>query len=141
MAKYLSRRKHMNKTFIALAAAAMLGMSGAAMAGCDCDGKHADRGGYKGGSSNQITTVKEALSMPDDSTVTMKGQISKQLKKDKYLFSDNTGAVKVEIDKRVWRGQTVTANDVVEISGDIDRDDDSILIDVDRLVLQGKNRD
>ncbi len=130
----------MNKTFIALAAAAMLGISGAATAGCDCDGKHAGKGGYQGG-SDQITTVKEALSMPDDSTVTMEGKISKQLKKDKYLFNDKTGAVKVEIDKRVWRGQTVTANDTVEISGDIDRDDDSILIDVDRLVLQGKNND
>lgn len=126
----------MNKKITALTMALVLGLSGAAMAGdCNCRDCYKRSGGYVVGDA-QVTTVKDAMRMSDDSMVTLKGQISKQLKKDKYLFSDNTGTITVEIDKDLWKGQTVTPKDTVEIMGDIDRDDDRVMVDVKRLIKQ-----
>lgn len=125
----------MNKTLTALTMALMLGISGTAMADCNCKDCYKRSGGYLAGEA-QIATVKDAMRMSDDSTVTLKGQIAKQIKKDKYLFKDNTGTITVEIDKDVWKGQSVSPKDTVEITGDIDRDDDRVRVDVDRLIKQ-----
>lgn len=125
----------MKKALSALTMVLMLGISGAAMADCNCKDCYKRAGGYMAG-ENQISTVKDAMNMSDDSMVTLKGQIAKQVKKDKYLFKDNTGTITVEIDKDVWKGQTVSPKDTVEITGDIDRDDDRVRVDVKRLLKQ-----
>lgn len=38
------------------------------------------------------------------------------------IVADGTGTVTVEIDRRAWGALTVTANDTVEITEDIDRE-------------------
>ncbi len=91
-------------------------------------------GGYKGPSVSQsLTTVKEASTLRDDAYVKMRGKIIKHSHKDKYIFSDGTGNITIEIDKDKWRGLTVDAEDLVEIVGEVDKDWNSVEIDVDYI--------
>lgn len=91
-------------------------------------------GGYNGPSLSQsITTVKEAMTLRDDAYVKMRGKIIKHSHKDKYIFSDETGTITIEIDKEKWRGLTVSDTDLVEIVGEVDKDWNSVEVDVDYI--------
>ena len=90
-------------------------------------------GGFSG-PGQSIVTVNDAKSMRDDTAVRLRGTIASHLGKDKYLFHDSTGSIAVEIDHDKWGGQTISPADVVEIIGEVDRDWNSIEIDVDRVV-------
>ena len=91
-------------------------------------------GGYKGPSLSQsITSVQEAMTLRDDAYVKMRGKIVKHSHKDKYIFSDGTGDITIEIDKDKWRGLSVDADDLVEIVGEVDKDWNSVEIDVDYI--------
>ena len=126
----------MNKKVLALAAALLIGVSGAAMAKCDCEGCMGKNmmqkaGGFVQGDM-QISTVKAAMDMKDDAMVSLKGNIEKQIKKD------NTGSMVVEIDKKVWNGQTVSPADTVILTGEIDKDFDKAKLEVDTLTKVNK---
>lgn len=123
----------MNKTITALAAALMVCSAGAAMAKCDCADCYKKRGGGFMEGEPQISTVKQAMGMADDSMVTLQGKIEKRIKKDKYVFQDATGTMTVEIDKDIWNGQTVTPQDTVTIGGELDRDGQHTKLDVEYL--------
>jgi uncharacterized protein (TIGR00156 family) len=73
------------------------------------------------GTSAQAT-VAEAHRMRDDRQVVLTGHIVRNIREEYYLFRDNTGEIRVEIDRRVWGTLSVTENDLVEIRGEIDRD-------------------
>ncbi|MDR0556412.1 MAG: NirD/YgiW/YdeI family stress tolerance protein [Treponema sp.] len=66
-------------------------------------------------------TVEEAKNLRDDDPVVLQGKITRFLGDEKYLFSDDTGTIRVEIDNRLWRGFSVGENDLVEITGEIDK--------------------
>lgn len=80
--------------------------------------------GYTGptNSAARLTTVKQAKTMADDTYVTLRGKIVNHIKKDKFLFQDNTDSVVVEIDDDLWYGITVSPTDTVEIIGEVDKD-------------------
>ncbi len=91
-------------------------------------------GGYEGPSATQsILTVKEAEKLRDDAYVKLRGNIVQHINKDKYLFRDATGEIVIEIDRDKWRGLVVNDKDTVEIVGEIDKDWNSIEIDVDYI--------
>jgi len=92
----------------------------------------AQQGGFKG-PGPAVTTVKDAREMRDNAKVTLQGYIIQHLGGDKYMFKDATGAVRVEIDNDVWRGLTIGPNDLVEIHGDVDKDWNSVEIEVKRI--------
>ncbi|OYQ73493.1 YgiW/YdeI family stress tolerance OB fold protein [Wohlfahrtiimonas sp. G9077] len=92
------------------------------------------QGGFNGPALSQsITTVKDAMTLRDDAYVKLRGKIVKHSHKDKYIFSDDTGSITVEIDKDKWRGLTINDKDLVEIVGEVDKDWNSIEIDVDYI--------
>ena len=95
-------------------------------------GEKAAKGGFSDGtnSSMAITPVKDALKMKDDTHATLRGNIVKQIKHEKYLFKDATGEIVVEIDDDDWDGVTVGHDDTVELSGEIDRDFNKVELDV-----------
>jgi uncharacterized protein (TIGR00156 family) len=97
---------------------------------CECG---ANAGGFLA-SENDITSVKNAQSMADDSIVTLQGKIEKRIKKDKYQFSDASGNMIVKIGKKVWHGQVVNSTEVVQITGEIDKDHDGTILDVESLI-------
>jgi uncharacterized protein (TIGR00156 family) len=90
---------------------------------------HAQQGGYKGPGALAIT-VAEAKNLRDDSPVILRGKIERFLGDEKYLFSDDTGNITIEIDDRVWGTLSVDQNDLVEVTGEIDRDVRAIEVEI-----------
>ena len=69
-----------------------------------------------------FVTVKQALTLRDDSHVQLKGYIVKALGDEKYQFRDTTGAITVDIDDELWMGKAVSAGTEVTIEGEVDID-------------------
>ena len=69
-----------------------------------------------------ISTVAEAHKMRDDTPVVLEGKITARLKKNEYQFTDGTGSITVEIDKKDWNGIDVRPTDTIQIRGEIDKD-------------------
>ncbi|HCU58762.1 MAG TPA: hypothetical protein DIC64_02140 [Alphaproteobacteria bacterium] len=127
----------MNKTLSALTIALMMGVSAAAMAG---DHGKKMMGGFKQDVSKmEVSTVQNAQGMAEDTMVVLQGNISKRLKKNKYLFNDNTGEIIVEIEGYTWNGQDVSPQDVVMIVGEIDKDDNVNIVEVDEIMMAPQN--
>ena len=78
-------------------------------------------GGFQGPGISD-STVAEALKMPDDTPVVLKGKVEKSLGNERYQFNDGTGVIVIEVDNEDWRGLTVTPEDTVEIKGEIEKD-------------------
>ena len=93
-----------------------------------------NRGGGFTGPGPALSTVQQARDMRDDSPVTLQGHIVQHLGDAHYLFKDNTGTINVEIDHKRWQGQNVGPNDLVEISGEVEKDWSELGIDVKRII-------
>jgi len=83
-----------------------------------------------------VITIEQAKGMPDDTLVVLEGNIEQQMGDEKYLFKDNSGTVVIEIDDDEWNGVKVNPNDVVVITGTIDKDFMEFEIDVDNISLK-----
>ena len=123
----------MKKILTALAFVAAICLSNASFAG---DGGKKMMGGFKQDLSQMpVSTVQDAQNMPEDTMVVLQGNISKRVKKDKYLFNDNTGEMIVEIEGYAWNGQEVSPTDVVMIVGEIDKDGNVTMLEVDEVMM------
>ncbi len=80
---------------------------------------------------NGIVTVEQAKQLPDDTHVVLRGNIQSRTREDHYVFRDETGTITIEIDDDDWHGLVVGPDDRVEIVGEVDRDFNSIKVDVD----------
>lgn len=120
----------MKKFAMVSALALILGVSGNALAQQNFGAANA--GGYTGPSAAAMT-VAEAKKLSDDTPVVLVGKIEKSLGGEKYLFTDNTGSVTVEIDNDDWRGLTVNDKDTVEIRGEVDKEFMNLEISVDSV--------
>jgi len=84
----------------------------------------------------KTTTVKQALTMKDDSKVQLKGYVVKAVGDEKYQFRESTGTITVEIDDELWQGKPVSAKTPVVIIGEVDIDykpAKRVEIDVDQV--------
>jgi len=90
------------------------------------------KGGFSG-PNGKVATVKQAQDMKDDAWVTMRGNIEKRIGDEDYQFRDATGTMTVEIDHKRWEGQTVGPNDKVELQGKLDKDFNSMELDVKQV--------
>lgn len=77
-----------------------------------------------------VKTVKDALAANDDTPVTLEGYIVKQIDKDEFIFKDTTGEIQIDVNKRAWKGQTITPQDKIEIRGKVDKEWSQIEVDV-----------
>lgn len=89
------------------------------------------RAGFNGPMT--VVSAEQAKTLKDDTPVTLRGQIERHLGGDDYLFRDSSGTIEVEIDQRRWNGQSVSPQDKVEISGELDKHFTSSKVDVKRL--------
>lgn len=88
-------------------------------------------GGFVGeGEANPITTISKAKRMFDDSVVTIRARITRRLGDEKYMARDETGEMMVEIDDDKWYGITATSADLLEMTGEIDKDFNKVKLDV-----------
>ncbi|WP_280529162.1 YgiW/YdeI family stress tolerance OB fold protein [Burkholderia perseverans] len=91
-------------------------------------------GGFKGPTPG-LTTVAQARSLPDDAWVVLEGHIVKQIGHELYEFRDKSGTIRLDLDDKRWMGQTVAPTDKVHIEGEVDKDWNSVEIDVKTLRL------
>ncbi|HDP7813935.1 TPA: OB fold stress tolerance protein YgiW [Escherichia coli] len=117
----------------------------AVMALCRAPVMAAEQGGFSGPSATQsqaggfqgpngsVTTVESAKSLRDDTWVTLRGNIVERISDDLYVFKDASGTINVDIDHKRWNGVTVTPKDTVEIQGEVDKDWNSVEIDVKQI--------
>ncbi|MEV8984214.1 YgiW/YdeI family stress tolerance OB fold protein [Klebsiella variicola] len=92
----------------------------------------AQAGGFTG-PSGAVTTVANAKSLRDDTWVTLRGKITERISDDLYKFQDASGVINVDIDHKPWNGVTVGPQDTVEIQGEVDKDWNSVEIDVKQI--------
>lgn len=71
--------------------------------------------------------------MSDDTWVTLRGHIEKRIGDEDYLFRDASGTLNVEIDDKRWDGQTIGPKDNVELQGKLDKDFNSLELDVKQV--------
>jgi uncharacterized protein (TIGR00156 family) len=81
-------------------------------------------GGFTGpGSTNRANTVADIRKNPiDDQRVTLRGNITRHIGGDKYMFSDGTGEIRVDIDDHEFPPQPINEKTTVEIRGEVDTD-------------------
>ena len=81
--------------------------------------------------------VADVLKNPvDDAPVTLEGHIIKQVAKEKYLFRDATGEIRVEIDNDILPATPFNEKTRVRIRGEVETSFlQSPEIDVDALLL------
>ena len=92
----------------------------------------AQAGGFTG-PSGAVTTVANAKSLRDDTWVTLRGKITERISDDLYKFQYASGVINVDIDHKRWNGVTVGPQDTVEIQGEVDKDWNSVEIDVKQI--------
>ena len=87
------------------------------------------------GPNAQVTlnNVAAILKNPvDDQPVVLRGYLTRQVAKEKYIFSDGTGEIRVDIDDKHLRGVPVNDKTKVELHGEVEKDFlESPEIDVD----------
>ncbi|WP_159566331.1 YgiW/YdeI family stress tolerance OB fold protein [Budvicia diplopodorum] len=93
---------------------------------------HAQSGGFSGPKASS-TTVEQAKTLGDDTWVTLQGTVEMQIGKGLYQFRDASGTINVEIDDKRWNGLMITPKDKVEIQGEVDKDWNSVAIDVKQI--------
>lgn len=93
--------------------------------------------GYTGPSGVQVLTVQQVLADgKDDQHVRLQGRIISHDGGDHYTFEDATGRITVDIDDDEFpRGQPISAEQKVELLGEIDRKRGKLEVDVDRITL------
>jgi uncharacterized protein (TIGR00156 family) len=87
------------------------------------------------GGTTEVTTIKNAIELRDDSRVIVEGHIVKQLKNELYLFKDATGEVEMEIDDVDFRNIKITAEDKVRITAEVDSDWTTTSLEAEYLEL------
>lgn len=91
------------------------------------------------GPSSQVThsTVAAVLKNPvDDQAVVLRGFLTKKVGNEKYLFSDGTGEIRVDIDHKRFGGQKIDEKTKVELHGEVEKDFlESPEIDVDSITI------
>jgi uncharacterized protein (TIGR00156 family) len=88
--------------------------------------------GYTGPGLDPVT-VAEAKNLRDDSPVLLRGKIERFLGDEKYVFSDDSGTITIEVDDRLWASLSVSQDDIVEISGEVDKNFRGVEIEVNSI--------
>lgn len=83
------------------------------------------------------SSVNAILKHPvDDVAVSLEGHIVRKVGKDKYIFSDGTGEIRLEIDRKHLSATPFDEKTKVRIQGEVDSElMRSLEIDVDRVTI------
>jgi len=86
----------------------------------------------------KYASVSEILKKPvDDVRVSLQGTLTRKVGHEKYLFSDGTGEIRVEIDDKIFPTTKVDEKTRVTIEGEVEKDlMQSPEIDVKRVVTK-----
>ena len=81
--------------------------------------------------------VAEILKNPvDDTVVVLSGHLLRKVGKEKYIFSDGTGEIRVEVDAKYFPATPISEKTKVQINGEVEKEFmSSPEIDVKALVV------
>jgi len=135
----------MRYTVSALTAAAVMALGAATLAVAQPSGytgpsnapKAAAQGSYSGPNNVPLMTVKQLVDTGrDDQAARLQGRIVSFEGDESYTFEDATGRITVEIDNEKFpAGQTVSAEQRVELTGEFDKGRRKTEFEVDHLTL------
>ena len=98
------------------------------------DGWYGNGGGAPQGFGADLNTIQAVKSNArDDQYVTLRGRLVDYLGHDHYEFADNTGTIEVELDDD-YDWSFISKGELIEISGQVDKDFFSTSIDVKRAI-------
>lgn len=82
-------------------------------------------------------SVAEVLKNPvDDAQVALAGHLLRKVSNDKYIFSDGTGEIRVDIDHKRFPATPINEKTRIQIRGEVEKDFlESAEIDVDSLTV------
>jgi len=92
-------------------------------------------GGYTG-PGPELVTIKQALSMPNGTWISIKGNITQNWGGKQYTIADSTGAADAKIGSKAWMRQNVSAADTVVFQGKVKKEWSRTRIDVKRIIKQ-----
>ncbi|PKH89138.1 NirD/YgiW/YdeI family stress tolerance protein [Colwellia sp. Bg11-28] len=89
------------------------------------------------GGTAEVTTIKNAIELSDDSRVIVEGHLVKKLKNELYLFKDDSGEVEIEIeiDDEDFRNIKISSDDKVRITAEVDIDWTTTSLEAEYLEL------
>ncbi|WP_343647263.1 YdeI family stress tolerance OB fold protein [Enterobacter sp.] len=93
---------------------------------------HALDDGYRGTDDARIMTINQAKEMHDGASISLRGNLIDG-SGDKYVFQDKTGKIDVVIPKAVFDDRTVKPDQMISISGSLDKKSSPPVVRVDRL--------
>ncbi|MGY5954900.1 YdeI family stress tolerance OB fold protein [Kosakonia sp. BK9b] len=77
--------------------------------------------GYRGIEDARTMTVKQAKALHDNASISLRGNLVEEEGKDLYLFRDKTDQIQAYIPKAVFDGKSVSPDELVGISGSLDK--------------------
>jgi len=90
------------------------------------------RPGFAGPDAGGEMSVKDLLANSQDNIrVILKGYVTKRISHDKYVFTDNTAEIAVEIDNKNMPLEQITPKTLVRLYGKVDKDYFPSKIEVD----------
>lgn len=116
----------MKKILLAASVAALFSMTAFAE---DSPGLQADKApppphkmtdGYRGIEDARSMNVKQAKTMHDGATVSLRGNLVQKKGEDVYTFRDKSGEMDVMIPMAIFDGKKVSPDELVGISGSLD---------------------
>jgi len=124
-------------TMTLVAAALLAGASAIAEPATGSAAVAATPSGYSGPSSVPLMSVKQLLDNGrDDQLARLQGRIVSHDGGNNYTFADDSGRIAVEISaKRFPAGQTVSAEQRVELHGELEKERSKLEFEVKRIVL------
>ena len=75
--------------------------------------------------NTNVITIKKAKKLNDKDTVTLEGYIVKQIDDDEFIFRDNSGEIKIDINDNVmiqFANARITPNTLIRIQGSLDKE-------------------
>ena len=82
---------------------------------------HAIEDGYRGTDDAKKMTVDFAKNMHDGASVSLRGNLISHKGEDRYVFRDKSGEINVVIPAAVFDGREVQPDQMINISGSLDK--------------------
>ncbi|ANI80798.1 YdeI family stress tolerance OB fold protein [Kosakonia oryzae] len=82
---------------------------------------HKMEDGYRGMEDARSSTIKDVKAMHDGASVSLRGNLVKKESEDHYLLRDKTGEINVVIPLALFDGKSVSPDELVGISGSLDK--------------------
>lgn len=82
---------------------------------------HKMEDGYRGMEDARSMTIDKLQDMHDGASVSLRGNLVKKEGEDIYTLRDKTGEIQAYIPKAVFEGKSISPDDLVGVSGSLDK--------------------